>query len=337
VTASWPATADERGIAGRSGRRFDEDANRRPSPTDSADIPYDDSPAVTEAETKRLAAIPIALALVAALAWAGSRGGVVVGAIPLFAICVATAIALQWVAFLPAYQLRTERFYDLTGSITYIALTVLALGLGPAADARSLLLAAMIVSWAARLGLFLFTRILAEGADPRFDAIRGSGVRFFVAWTLQGVWVCFTAGAALAAITGGHRAPLGVLDAVGLAVWVGGFAIESVADRQKRRFRSRPENAGRFISTGLWAWSRHPNYFGEIVLWTGVGLVALPALEGWQLVTLISPVFVTFLITRVSGVPLLEQRADARWGDDPEYRAYKARTPVLVPGVAVRR
>jgi len=293
--------------------------------------PHDDSLAVTEAETKRLAAVPIALALVSGLAWAGSRGGAEIGGIALFAICVASAIALQWVAFLPAYLRRTERFYDLTGSLTYIALTALAVGLGPAADARAMLLAAMVVSWSARLGLFLFTRILAEGADRRFDDIRGSFVRFFVAWTLQGVWVCFTAGAALAAITGGHRAPLGVLDAIGFAIWGAGFAIEAVADQQKRRFKSRPENAGRFISSGLWARSRHPNYFGEIVLWIGVALVALPALEGWQLVTLVSPVFVTFLLTRVSGVPLLEQRADARWGGDPEYRAYKTRTPVLVP------
>jgi steroid 5-alpha reductase family enzyme len=288
---------------------------------------------VTKTETRRLAAIPIALMLVAGVAWAGSQGGAVVGGIPLFALCVAAAIAIQWMAFLPAYQLRTERFYDLTGSLTYIALTALALGLGPAADARSMLLAAMVGSWAARLGLFLFTRILAEGADRRFDEIRGSFVRFFVAWTLQGVWVCFTAGAALAAITGGHRAPLGVLDVIGFAIWVVGFAIEAVADQQKRRFKSRPDNAGRFISTGLWARSRHPNYFGEIVLWIGVALVALPALEGWQLATLVSPLFVTLLLTRVSGVPLLEQRAEARWGDDPEYRAYVSSTPVLVPRV----
>ena len=291
---------------------------------------------MTETEKRRLAVVPISLALTGGLAWAGGSDGSVVGGIPLFAICAGTAILLQWLVFVPAYRLRTERFYDLTGSLTYIALTALALGLGPAADTRSMLLGVMVVAWAGRLGLFLFTRILADGVDRRFDEIRGSFVRFFVAWTLQGVWVCFTAGAALAAITGGHRAPLGVLDAIGLAMWSVGFAIEAVADQQKRRFKSRPENAGRFIATGLWAWSRHPNYFGEILLWTGVALVALPALEGWQLVTLASPLFVTFLITRVSGVPLLEQRADARWGDDPEYRAYKARTPVLVPVVGAR-
>jgi steroid 5-alpha reductase family enzyme len=291
---------------------------------------------VTETEKKRLAVIPIALALTAGLTWAASRGGAVVGGIPLFAICAVAAILLQWLAFVPAYQLRTERFYDLTGSLTYVAVIALAVGLGPAADARSLLLAAMVVAWAARLGLFLFTRIVADGADRRFDEIRGSFIRFFVAWTLQGVWVCFTAGAALAAITGGHRAPLGVLDAIGVTMWAVGFAIEAVADLQKRRFRERPENEGRFISTGLWAMSRHPNYFGEILLWTGVALVALPALDGWQLATLLSPVFVTLLLTRVSGVPMLEERADERWGDDPEYLAYKERTPVLVPRIGAR-
>lgn len=292
---------------------------------------------MSESQTRRLAVVPFALALVATLAWAGSRGGAVVEGIPLFALCVAAALAIQWVAFVPAYRLRTERFYDLTGSLTYVALIALALGLGPGAGARSILLAAMVVSWAARLGLFLFTRILAEGGDQRFDEIRGSRARFFMAWTLQGVWVCFTAGAALAAITGGGDTPLGGYDASGIAVWVVGFAIEAAADHQKRRFKARPENVGRFISTGLWAWSRHPNYFGEIVLWIGVALVALPALEGWQLATLVSPVFVTFLLTRVSGVPLLEKRANAKWEDDPAYRAYVARTPVLVPRIRPRR
>ena len=109
-----------------------------------------------------------------------------------------------------------------------------------------------------------------------------------------------------------------------------GFGIEVVADAQKKRFRSRPENADRFVRSGLWAWSRHPNYFGEIVLWFGVAMIATPALQGWQYVTLLSPVFVTLLLTRVSGVPLLEERADAKWGGDPEYEAYKASTPVLV-------
>jgi steroid 5-alpha reductase family enzyme len=286
---------------------------------------------MAESENQRLLVLPVALALLVGLAWAGSRGGVEVGGVPLFALCVALAVAVQWVAFVPAWLARTERFYDLTGSFTYLAVTGVALWLGAAPGVRSIVLAALVVVWATRLGTFLFTRILADGADRRFDAIKTSFVRFLVAWTLQGVWVSFTMGAALAAMTSGREVPLGPTAWIGLALWLLGFGIEAIADGQKRIFRARPANEGRFISTGLWAWSRHPNYFGEIVLWVGVAVVAFPALDGWQLVTLVSPLFVTLLLTKVSGIPLLEERADARWGGEPAYEAYKAATPVLVP------
>jgi steroid 5-alpha reductase family enzyme len=286
---------------------------------------------MTQSERRRLLALPVALGLLAGLAWAGSRGGSEMAGIPVFGLCVALAVTIQWVAFVPAYVARTERYFDLTGSLTYLTLVAVALFFGPGPDARSTLLAVLVGVWAARLGSFLFRRILAEGSDRRFDEIKTSGARFFVAWTLQGLWISVTAGAALAAITSGRAAPLGLSAWAGLALWITGFAIEVVADRQKSRFRARPENGGRFISTGLWAWSRHPNYFGEIVLWIGVALIALPALQGWQHATLVSPLFVILLLTKVSGVPLLEERAEERWGDDPEYRAYEARTPVLVP------
>jgi steroid 5-alpha reductase family enzyme len=143
--------------------------------------------------------------------------------------------------------------------------------------------------------------------------------------------VTFTLAAALAAITTTTRKELDLLAVVGFLIWVFGFAIEVTADTQKSRFRADPKNKGRFIQTGLWAWSRHPNYFGEIVLWIGVAIIALPVLRGWQWVTLISPVFVALLITRISGVPMLEKRADERWGGQEEYEAYRERTPVLIP------
>ena len=129
---------------------------------------------------------------------------------------------------------------------------------------------------------------------------------------------------------GGNREPLGVIGFAGIAVWTIGIVIEIVADRQKSAFRANPANKGKFIDTGLWAWSRHPNYFGEIVLWTGMAIIAVPVLEGWQWATLISPVFVYFLLTRVSGVPMLEASADERWGGQDDYEAYKRNTPVLV-------
>ena len=142
-----------------------------------------------------------------------------------------------------------------------------------------------------------------------------------------------TAAAALGAITAVDQPNLGPLDAVGLLVWASGLVFEVVADQQKRRFRSAAQNQGRFISTGLWARSRHPNYLGEIVLWVGVALVAAPALSGWSLLTLVSPVFVFFPLTRVSGLPLLEAAADRRWGGNPDYEAYKSTTPALVPRI----
>ncbi|MHB1342714.1 MAG: DUF1295 domain-containing protein [Coriobacteriia bacterium] len=268
----------------------------------------------------------------AAIAVAGSQGGSTAGGMPVFAVLIGLAFVIQWLVFIPSYLRQTERFYDLTGATTYISVTVLAVLLSPPVDARSLLLLALVVIWAGRLGTFLFRRIRQAGKDDRFDQIKTSFARFLSAWTIQGLWVSLTAAAALAAITSeAGSSGLDVFAAVGLLIWITGFSIEAIADLQKNRFRADPENRGGFIHTGLWSWSRHPNYFGEIVIWIGVAVIALPVLEGWQLATIISPVFVYVLLTRISGVPMLEDKADTRWGEREDYRAYKARTSILVP------
>jgi steroid 5-alpha reductase family enzyme len=150
-------------------------------------------------------------------------------------------------------------------------------------------------------------------------------------WTLQGLWVLLTMACALAIITGIERESIGWVAIVGIGVWVAGFTIEVVADRQKSAFKRDQANEGLFITSGLWAWSRHPNYFGEIVLWTGIAIMALPVLSGWRWVTLISPVFVALLLTRVSGIPMLEARAQERWGGNEEFQQYTRNTPVLIP------
>lgn len=284
-----------------------------------------------KSDRNALVALPVVVLVGAGVAVAGSQGGGRVAGVPVFALAVALAFAIQWLVFIPAYLLQSERFYDLTGSLTYITVTTLAVLLSPAVDARSVLLLVLVVVWAARLGTYLVRRIRRAGKDDRFDAIKPSFFRFLNAWTLQGLWVTLTLAAALAAITTTTRRDLGVVALAGLLVWAAGFAVEATADLQKSRFRADPANKGRFIHSGLWAWSRHPNYFGEIVLWVGVAIVAVPVLEGWHWVTLISPLFVALLLTRVSGVPLLEKAADERWGGQDDYEAYKARTPVLVP------
>jgi steroid 5-alpha reductase family enzyme len=278
-----------------------------------------------------LIAFPIVILIGLGMAVAGSQGGASVGGVPLFGLAVGLAFLIQWLAFIPAYLRQTEKFFDLTGSFTYISVTLIAVLLSPEIDGRSILLLGLVVIWAARLGSFLFRRIHKAGKDARFDTIKPSFIRFLNAWTIQGLWVTFTLAAALAAITTTTREDLGLLALIGFLIWAGGFAIEVVADAQKSRFRAKPENRGRFIHTGLWAYSRHPNYFGEIVLWIGVAVISLPVLRGWQWVTLISPLFVTLLLTRVSGVPMLEQRADEKWGGQQDYEAYKERTPVLIP------
>jgi len=276
-------------------------------------------------------AIGAILAVASSMAWAGSQGGALVRGVPIFALCGLIAFAINWAAFVPAWVFQTEHYFDLTGSLTYLALVSIGIGLTGAADSRAWLLTLLVSVWALRLGSFLFLRIREDGSDGRFDPIKPDFARFLMTWTLQGLWVFLTLSCALAAITSVEKAPLDWMAAAGATLWLVGFGIEVIADAQKRAFRADPARRDRFIRHGLWAWSRHPNYFGEITLWIGIALVALPALSGWQLATLISPLFVFVLLTRISGIPLLESRAKKRWGDDPEYRAYKARTPVLIP------
>lgn len=277
-----------------------------------------------------LAGIAVALLVAAVIGAAGGAGARVSGGLSTFMACGALAFAVQWLAFVPAYLRQTEHYFDLTGSITYIAVVLFCLA-QTGLDARSLLLALLVGVWAVRLGSFLFTRVKAAGADRRFNTIKTNFLQFLMTWTLQGLWVFLTLAPTLAAMTSIARRPLGVFAVLGGTLWLLGMTMEVVSDRQKRRFREESANRERFISTGLWAWSQHPNYFGEILLWIGVALIALPVLEGWQHLTLISPLFVYVLLTRISGIRMLDARARRQWGEDADYQAYRIRTPKLVP------
>lgn len=286
---------------------------------------------MAKAEINALISTLVVILLAIGLALAGSQGDEQVFGIPLFAFCIALTFLIQWIALIPAYIFQSEKFYDLTGSITYIAVSLTAVLLSGKTDPRAYLLLALVLIWAVRLGTFLFTRILQSGKDRRFDEIKPSFMRFLLIWTLQGLWVSFTLAAALAAITSQLQVELGIFAWIGFLIWVFGFGVEVIADQQKRNFRADPSNKGAFIRSGLWSWSRHPNYFGEIVLWVGMGVIAAPVLRGWQWFTMISPVFVYLLLTRISGIPMLEKRANEKWGGQPEYEAYKESTSLLIP------
>jgi steroid 5-alpha reductase family enzyme len=283
-----------------------------------------------KASREAMLQIPVVVAIGAALGWAGSQGGARVGDVSLFALCGLICFGVNWAVFVPAYLAQTDRFFDLTGGLTYLTVVATGVALG-GGGARSLLLALLIGVWAVRLSSFLFLRVSGTGGDRRFEQRKRDFWRFLQAWTLQGLWVFFTAACALAALSSPDPQPLGAWAAVGAVVWLVGFAVEVTADRQKSAFRADPANRDRFIQSGLWAWSRHPNYAGEIVLWGGIALIALPELAGWRWVTLLSPVFVYVLLAHISGIPLLEFRAKRQWKDDPEYQAYERRTPTLWP------
>tara|TARA_B100000524_G_scaffold310412_1_gene186678 strand:+ start:236 stop:1090 length:855 start_codon:yes stop_codon:yes gene_type:complete len=280
---------------------------------------------------KKLIFILLAVGLPLGVATLANPTGLTLAGWPAMTALALGAFGIQWLAFTPARLFKTERFYDLTGSITYIAVTLAAISAATAPSGAQWLIAIMIFLWAGRLGSFLFRRIHAAGGDQRFDHIKVSSSRFFVAWTLQGAWVVMTSCAALTAILSGEQTAVGAIYVIGAVMWLAGFAIEVIADQQKSRFRADPANAGRFINVGLWARSRHPNYFGEILLWAGIAVMAIPYLSGTQWVVMLSPLFVYVLLTRMSGIPTLVRRGEELWGDDPAYQTYVANTPRLLP------
>lgn len=286
-------------------------------------------------QTKALFAIVVAIGIAALAAWAGAQGTVkLAGGWPLLVWCAGLALGVQWLAFIPAYFLKTEKFYDLTGCLTYLTLLYVASRFSGALDLADKLLLAMCATWALRLGMFLAWRIHQDGQDKRFTHIKTSFLRFLTSWTLQGLWVFLTLLPVLVAVASPHKHFTTAWTYPGVAIWALGFGVEVLADWQKRQFRANPANAGRFISTGLWSRSRHPNYAGEIVLWLGIFVACVPMLaltSAWAWVGVLSPLFITLLLTRVSGIPLLEAAADKRWGQEAGYVAYKKSTPVLWP------
>ena len=260
-----------------------------------------------------------------------NQGSVSISGISLIYFCCAFIFLAQWLIFIPSYIFETEHYFDLTGSLTYVSVMLLAILFTVDISLRDVLLALFVWIWAFRLGSFLFIRVKKAGSDGRFDLMKKDFWWFLMTWTIQGLWVFLTLAMALAAITSESKMAIDIFAIVGTLIWIFGFSIEVIADQQKTNFKDDPANKDKFITVGLWSWSRHPNYFGEMVLWIGIALIAFPVLIGWQLVALISPIFVIFLLTKISGVTMLESRGNKKWGDDEEYKNYLKNTSVLIP------
>ena len=242
------------------------------------------------------------------------------------------AFLIHWLFFIPAYLLKTEKFFDLTGSLTYISIMVYVVYTKNNLQEQlgSIILASLVILWAVRLGSFLFLRIKKAGEDKRFREIKTSFARFFLLWTISGMWVSFCSMCALTAIASNDGVIVNNIFYIGLVTFIIGLSIEIIADSQKTKFRKDPKNKDKFINEGLWAKSRHPNYVGEITLWAGVAIMSFSSLEGWQYVSLISPIFTYLLLVYVSGVPQLTASGQKKWGHLESYQEYIKNTPTLI-------
>eukprot|EP00123_Amoebidium_parasiticum_P001149 comp12189_c0_seq1/m.6952 comp12189_c0_seq1/g.6952 ORF comp12189_c0_seq1/g.6952 comp12189_c0_seq1/m.6952 type:complete len:320 (-) comp12189_c0_seq1:61-1020(-) len=237
---------------------------------------------------------------------------------------------IQYLGWAYGFWRQTEMYYDLTGSATYFIATLYTLLVGTRSP-RSIWASVCVLVWCTRLGTYLFTRILRDGKDGRFDDLKPFPFAFLVAWSLQGLWVTLVASPVYVVnLWSSAYSTLNARDYVGFVLWTIGFAVEVLSDWQKDQFRKDPANRGKFIQGGMWSWSRHPNYFGEILLWVGLFIACSNSFEGAQWLTILGPLFTAFLLCFVSGIPMLEKRADERWGNDPEYQKYKKATSVLV-------
>ena len=249
--------------------------------------------------------------------------------------CAVICIGMQWLAWIPASIGKTERYYDLTGGLTYLTVVGFSLWAGSQSEppsSRELIVSLLVVIWSLRLSGFLYLRIHRTGKDGRFDKLKTSAIRFLVPWTIQGLWVFLTMIVVIVINSqSGSASELGIWDGIGLSMWILGFGIETIADNQKTVFNKEPNNQGKWIDSGLWYYCRHPNYLGEILLWTGIAFFGISCFTGLERVAWISPIFIYLLLTKISGTPILDKRALEKWGDDPEYQKYRANTPALIP------
>ncbi len=245
-------------------------------------------------------------------------------------VSFAVALAVNGAFFAVAAARRTDTVTDLSYSLTFALLAVV-LPLTGAGKPVQLVASLLVVVWAVRLGAYLFRRILRMKVDHRFDGIREHPLRFARFWLLQAITVAVVLLPVSYFLDRDRPAGFGAWSAAGSALWLAGLIVEAVADAQKSAFKAREENRGRFIATGVWRWSRHPNYFGEMLVWWGLFAYVVPVLHGAAFAVVLGPVSISLLLLFVTGIPPLERSADEKHGDDPAYREYKRRTSILVP------
>lgn len=231
--------------------------------------------------------------------------------------------------FLIAFKLQSDKLTDISYALTFLIIGITAYALNEKSLYNTVILL-MIVAWAIRIGSFLLQRVLKSGKDSRFDLLRSNFFKFGQFWLLQGVTVWVLMLPVVLAIYG-KPDEFGLIAFIGLTIFIAGLLIETIADLQKSKFRNDVSNKDKWIDSGLWRYSRHPNYFGEILVWIGFYVFALQSLDlNSALIALASPIFISLLLIFVSGIPLLEKSADKKWGNNKKYLDYKRKTSILL-------
>ncbi|KAL5712159.1 hypothetical protein ACHQM5_014358 [Ranunculus cassubicifolius] len=247
------------------------------------------------------------------------------------AITAIITILYQFTFFIITALLKFDKITDFAGSTNFIILAIVTLVIKGDYSFRHVILSSFVIIWGLRLAIFLLMRILQWGEDRRFDEMRNNIGKLAGFWFFQAVWV-WTVSLPVTVVNSRGRNPgIRVQDVLGWIIWVIGFLVEAIGDQQKLVFKNNQENRGKWCNVGLWGITRHPNYFGEIFLWWGIFLAATPVLEGAEWLVVIGPVFLTLLLLFVSGIPLLEESADKKYGGRGDYKVYKRITSPLVP------
>lgn len=264
-----------------------------------------------------------------------SDNSISINGYPVLLYCVLISFTIHLIIFIPSAIMKNEKFYDFTGMIAYLSIIIFAIQQKyiqiHSIDIYSLVLSLLISIWTLRLGIFLFYRVLKVGEDIRFKDVKNNALKFFVWFSISSLWVSLTTMAAMNVVTSKNYNKDLTLLCIGTIIWIIGFLFEIISDYQKIKFKNNASNKNKFIDSGLWSISRHPNYFGEIVLWIGIYIITLPSTSGLEYLGIISPLFVIILLNKVSGINLLEASADKKWGSSKEYQKYKKITPKLIP------
>lgn len=238
---------------------------------------------------------------------------------------------IQAVFFSLAAAFKTDKVTDLSYGLSFIFLSIYLIFTNESNGVVQAITSLMVIIWGIRLIAYLFQRILKIGKDRRFDGVRENFFKFLRFWVFQAlaVWIILFPAGIIISKTAFLRTS--VFFYLGFLIWAVGLIIESISDQQKYNFKNDPSNKDKWIGSGLWKYSRHPNYFGEMLCWWGIYIISLPHLEGFEHIVIIGPLFISSLLLFVSGIPLLEKKYNEKYKNNIEYQNYRRRTSLLLP------